>query len=127
MCGAKGGAAAAAPWWRLPVEVLLLWATRAARSAWSVPVAIALLGIAVLGRRMRRQSKAVARLRLVLDDKECLREAGPVIGFVAAAAEAGAGKERSTSQARLPARLPSGGRFRHSGGRQWRWAAESRR
>ena len=69
MCGAKGGAAAAAPWWRLPVEVLLLWATRAARSAWSVPVAIALLGIAVRGRRMRRQSKAVARLRLVLDDK----------------------------------------------------------
>ncbi|KAM3370873.1 hypothetical protein ACQJBY_018305 [Aegilops geniculata] len=104
MCGAKGGAAAAAPWWRLPVEVLLLWATRAARSAWSVSVAIALLGIAVLGRRMRRQSKAVARLRLVLDDKECLREAGPVIGFVAAAAEAEAGKERSTSQARLPAR-----------------------
>ncbi|XP_037423913.1 uncharacterized protein LOC119288388 isoform X1 [Triticum dicoccoides] len=105
MCGANGGAAAAAPWWRLPVEVLLLWATRAARSAWSVPVAIALLGIAVRGRRMRRQSKAVARLRLVLDDKECLREAGPVIGFVAAAAaEAGARKERSTSQAWLPAR-----------------------
>ncbi|XP_044414942.1 uncharacterized protein [Triticum aestivum] len=69
MCGAKGGAAAAAPWWMLPVEVLLLWATRATRSAWSVPVAIALLGIAVRGRRMRRQSKAVARLRLVLDDK----------------------------------------------------------
>ena len=72
MCGAKGGAAAAARWWRLPVEVLRLWAARAARSAWSVPVAVALLGIAVLGRRlyrMRRQSKAVARVRLVLDDK----------------------------------------------------------
>lgn len=71
---AKGGpAAAAARWWRLPVEVLRLWAARAARSAWSVPVAVALLGIAVLGRRlyrMRRQSKAVARVRLVLDDKK---------------------------------------------------------
>ncbi|KAI4963727.1 hypothetical protein ZWY2020_010598 [Hordeum vulgare] len=67
---AKGGAAAR--WWRLPVEVLRLWAARAA-SAWSVPVAVALLGIAVLGRRlhrMRRQSKAVARVRLVLDDKK---------------------------------------------------------
>lgn len=68
---AKGGAVAR--WWRLPVEVLRLWAARAARSAWSVPVAVALLGIAVLGRRlhrMRRQSKAVARVRLVLDDKK---------------------------------------------------------
>uniref|UniRef100_A0A453RU73 Uncharacterized protein n=1 Tax=Aegilops tauschii subsp. strangulata TaxID=200361 RepID=A0A453RU73_AEGTS len=72
MCGAKGGAAAAARWWRLPMEVLLLWVVRAARSAWSVPVTIALLGIAVLGRRlyrMLRQSKAVARVRLFLDNK----------------------------------------------------------
>uniref|UniRef100_A0ACD5WKZ1 Uncharacterized protein n=1 Tax=Avena sativa TaxID=4498 RepID=A0ACD5WKZ1_AVESA len=71
---AKGGPPAApAPWWKLPMEVLRLWAARAARSAWSVPVAVALLGIAVLGRRlyrMRRQSKAVARVRLVLDDKK---------------------------------------------------------
>ncbi|XP_051227560.1 uncharacterized protein [Lolium perenne] len=69
---AKGGAAPA-PWWKLPMEVLRLWAARAARSAWSVPVAVALLGFAVLGRRlyrMRRQSKAVARVRLVLDDKK---------------------------------------------------------
>ena len=68
---AKGGAAPP-PWWKLPMEVLRLWAARAARSTWSVPVAVALLGIAVLGRRlyrMRRQSKAVARVRLVLDDK----------------------------------------------------------
>lgn len=67
---AKGGAA---PWWKLPMEVLRLWASRAARSAWSLPVAVALLGIAVLGRRlyrMRRQSKAVARFRLVLDEKK---------------------------------------------------------
>jgi hypothetical protein len=64
--------APAAPWWKLPMEVLRLWAARAARSAWSVPVAVALLGIAVLGRRlyrMRRQSRAVARVRLILDDK----------------------------------------------------------
>lgn len=71
---AKGGPAPApAPWWKLPMEVLRLWAARAARSTWSVPVAVALLGIAVLGRRlyrMRRQSKAVARVRLVLDDKK---------------------------------------------------------
>ncbi|CAM0883970.1 unnamed protein product [Alopecurus aequalis] len=68
---AKGGAPPP-PWWKLPMEVLRLWAARAARSTWSVPVAVALFGIAVLGRRlyrMRRQSKAVARVRLVLDDK----------------------------------------------------------
>ncbi|EEC71913.1 hypothetical protein OsI_04694 [Oryza sativa Indica Group] len=53
--------------------VLRAWALRAARSVWSLPVAVALLGIAVLGRRlyrMRRQSKAVARVRLVLDEKK---------------------------------------------------------
>uniref|UniRef100_A0A0D9V8P1 Uncharacterized protein n=1 Tax=Leersia perrieri TaxID=77586 RepID=A0A0D9V8P1_9ORYZ len=67
---AKGGGVR---WWQLPVGLLRAWAVRAARSAWSMPVAVALLGIAVLGRRlyrMRRQSKAVARVRLVLDDKK---------------------------------------------------------
>ncbi|XP_040382501.1 uncharacterized protein LOC121055122 [Oryza brachyantha] len=69
----KGGAAGAVRWWHLPMGVLRAWALRAARSAWSMPVAVALLGIAVLGRRlyrMRRQSKAVARVRLVLDEKK---------------------------------------------------------
>jgi hypothetical protein len=67
---AKGGGAAT--WWKLPLDALRVWALRMARSAWSVPFAIALLGFAVLGRRlyrMRRQSKAVARVRLVLDEK----------------------------------------------------------
>jgi hypothetical protein len=67
---AKGGGPA--QWWRLPLDVLRVWALRAARSVWSVPLAVALLGLAVLGRRlyrMRRQSKAVARVRLVLDEK----------------------------------------------------------
>jgi hypothetical protein len=67
---AKGGGEA--PWWKLPLDALRVWALRMARSAWSVPFAIALLGFAVLGRRlyrMRRQSKAVARVRLVLDEK----------------------------------------------------------
>ncbi|XP_044389497.1 uncharacterized protein [Triticum aestivum] len=99
MCGAKGGAAAAAPWWRLPVEVLLLWATRAARSAWSVPVAIALLGIAVRGRRMRRQSKAVARLRLVLDDKQVGGGGMPTRGgagdWIRSSSSRGGGGERA--------------------------------
>jgi hypothetical protein len=70
--GAVAPVPAPAPWWKVPMEVLRLWAARAARSAWSVPVAVALLGIAVLGRRlyrMRRQSRAVARVRLILDDK----------------------------------------------------------
>ena len=60
------------PWWKLPLDALRVWVLRAARSAWSVPFAVALLGFAVLGRRlyrMRRQSKAVARVRLVLDEK----------------------------------------------------------
>ncbi|BAS75591.1 Os01g0884700 [Oryza sativa Japonica Group] len=70
----KGGGAGAGVvrWWHLPMGVLRAWALRAARSVWSLPVAVALLGIAVLGRRlyrMRRQSKAVARVRLVLDEK----------------------------------------------------------
>lgn len=67
---AKGGGPV--PWWKLPLDALRVWALRAARSAWSVPFAVALLGFAVLGRRlyrMRRQSKAVARVRLVLDEK----------------------------------------------------------
>ena len=66
---AKGGGPA--QWWRLPLDVLRLWALRAARSVWSVPLAVALLGFAVLGRRlyrMRRQSKAAARVRLVFDE-----------------------------------------------------------
>ncbi|XP_066310473.1 uncharacterized protein [Miscanthus floridulus] len=61
------------PWWKLPLDALRVWVLRAARSAWSVPFAVALLGFAVLGRRlyrMRRQSKAVARVRLVLDEKK---------------------------------------------------------
>ncbi|BAD82228.1 unknown protein [Oryza sativa Japonica Group] len=71
----KGGGAGAGVvrWWHLPMGVLRAWALRAARSVWSLPVAVALLGIAVLGRRlyrMRRQSKAVARVRLVLDEKK---------------------------------------------------------
>ncbi|XP_062207691.1 uncharacterized protein LOC133909326 [Phragmites australis] len=68
---AKGGEAVR--WWKLPLDALRVWALRAARSAWSVPFAVALLGFAVLGRRlyrMRRQSKAVARVRLVLDEKK---------------------------------------------------------
>lgn len=68
---AKGGGPV--PWWKLPLDALRVWALRAARSAWSVPFAVALLGFAVLGRRlyrMRRQSKAVARVRLVLDEKK---------------------------------------------------------
>ncbi|KAL5221991.1 hypothetical protein ABZP36_026704 [Zizania latifolia] len=67
---AKGGVVR---WWQLPMGMLRAWALRAARSAWSVPVAVALLGIAVLGRRlyrMRRQSKAMTRVRLVLDEKK---------------------------------------------------------
>ncbi|XP_066315525.1 uncharacterized protein [Miscanthus floridulus] len=67
---AKGGGLV--PWWKLPLDALRVWALRAARSSWSVPFAVALLGFAVLGRRlyrMRRQSKAVARVRLVLDEK----------------------------------------------------------
>lgn len=69
---AKGGGAAVR-WWKLPLDALRVWALRAARSAWSVPFAVVLLGFAVLGRRlyrMRRHSKAVARVRLVLDDKK---------------------------------------------------------
>ncbi|KXG33834.1 hypothetical protein SORBI_3003G380000 [Sorghum bicolor] len=68
---AKGGGGPV-PWWKLSLDALRVWALRAARSAWSVPFAVALLGFAVLGRRlyrMRRQSKAVARVRLVLDEK----------------------------------------------------------
>ncbi|KAF8664043.1 hypothetical protein HU200_054950 [Digitaria exilis] len=68
---AKGGGPAR--WWKLPLDALRVWALRAARSAWSVPFAVALLGFAVLGRRlyrMRRQSKAVGRVRLVLDEKK---------------------------------------------------------
>ncbi|KAJ1286537.1 hypothetical protein BS78_03G359900 [Paspalum vaginatum] len=68
---AKGGGAVT--WWKLSLETLRVWALRAARSAWSVPFAVALLGFALLGRRlyrMRRQSKAVARVRLVLDEKK---------------------------------------------------------
>ncbi|CAL4972799.1 unnamed protein product [Urochloa decumbens] len=68
---AKGGGAPVR-WWKLPLDALRVWALRAARSAWSVPFAVALLGFAVLGRRlyrMRRQSKAVGRVRLVLDEK----------------------------------------------------------
>ncbi|CAO1946818.1 unnamed protein product, partial [Urochloa humidicola] len=68
---AKGGAPVR--WWKLPLDALRVWALRAARSAWSVPFAVALLGFAVLGRRlyrMRRQSKAVGRVRLVLDEKK---------------------------------------------------------
>ncbi|XP_062227793.1 uncharacterized protein LOC133926065 [Phragmites australis] len=68
---AKGGGAVL--WWKLPLDALRLWALRAARSAWSVPFAVALLGFAVLGRRlyrMRRQSKAVERVRLVFDEKK---------------------------------------------------------
>ncbi|CAL4960111.1 unnamed protein product [Urochloa decumbens] len=68
---AKGGGAPLR-WWKLPLDALRVWALRAARSAWSVPFAVALLGFAVLGRRlyrMRRQSKAVGRVRLVLDEK----------------------------------------------------------
>jgi hypothetical protein len=67
---AKG--AGAARWWKLPLDALRVWALRVATSAWSVPFAIALLGFAVLGRRlyrMRRQTKAVARVRLLLDEK----------------------------------------------------------
>ncbi|KAG8078695.1 hypothetical protein GUJ93_ZPchr0007g3827 [Zizania palustris] len=67
---AKGGVVR---WWHLPMGMLRAWALRAARSAWSVPVAVALLGIVVLGRRlyrMRRQSKAMGRVRLVLDKKK---------------------------------------------------------
>ncbi|KAL6840078.1 hypothetical protein ACP4OV_029888 [Aristida adscensionis] len=67
------GAAGAVRWWTLPLDALRVWALRAARSAWSVPLAVALIGFAVLGRRlyrMRRQSKAVARVRLVLDEKK---------------------------------------------------------
>jgi hypothetical protein len=59
-------------WWKLPLDALRVWAMRAARSACSVPFAVALLGFAVLGRRlyrMRRQSKAAARVRLVFDEK----------------------------------------------------------
>lgn len=70
---AKGGAPVR--WWKLPLDALRVWALRAARSAWSVPFAVALLGFAVLGRRlyrMRRQSKAVGRVRLVLDEKVTL-------------------------------------------------------
>lgn len=70
---AKGGVGGPVPWWKLPLDALRMWALRAARSAWSVPFAVALLGFAVLGRRlyrMRRQSKAVARVRLVLDEKK---------------------------------------------------------
>jgi hypothetical protein len=62
----------AARWWKLPLDALRVWALRVATSAWSVPFAIALLGFAVLGRRlyrMRRQTKAVARVRLLLDEK----------------------------------------------------------
>ncbi|XP_021313666.1 uncharacterized protein LOC110434194 isoform X1 [Sorghum bicolor] len=69
---AKGGGGPV-PWWKLSLDALRVWALRAARSAWSVPFAVALLGFAVLGRRlyrMRRQSKAVARVRLVLDEKK---------------------------------------------------------
>ncbi|KAF0917688.1 hypothetical protein E2562_021193 [Oryza meyeriana var. granulata] len=69
----KGGGAGPVRWWHLSMGVLRAWVLRAARSAWSMPVAVALLGIAVLGRRlyrMRRQSKAVARVRLVLDEKK---------------------------------------------------------
>ncbi|CAL4953374.1 unnamed protein product [Urochloa decumbens] len=69
---AKGGGAPVR-WWKLPLDALRVWALRAARSAWSVPFAVALLGFAVLGRRlyrMRRQSKAVGRVRLVLDEKK---------------------------------------------------------
>ncbi|CAO1942536.1 unnamed protein product [Urochloa humidicola] len=68
---AKGGAPVR--WWKLPLDALRVWALRAARSAWSVPFAVALLGFVVLGRRlyrMRRQSKAVGRVRLVLDEKK---------------------------------------------------------
>ncbi|KAF8642718.1 hypothetical protein HU200_067096 [Digitaria exilis] len=68
---AKGGGPVR--WWKLPLDALRVWALRAARSAWSVPFAVALLGFAVLGRRlyrMRRQSKAVGRVRLVLDEKK---------------------------------------------------------
>ncbi|PWZ33797.1 hypothetical protein Zm00014a_023170 [Zea mays] len=60
-------------WWKLPLDALRVWAMRAARSACSVPFAVALLGFAVLGRRlyrMRRQSKAAARVRLVFDEKK---------------------------------------------------------
>lgn len=67
---AKGGGAV--HWWKLSLDALRVWVLRAARSAWSIPLAIALLGFAVLGRRlyrMRRQSKAVARVRLILDEK----------------------------------------------------------
>ncbi|KAL6614049.1 hypothetical protein ACP70R_036319 [Stipagrostis hirtigluma subsp. patula] len=69
----------AARWWKLPLDTLRVWVLRAARSAWSVPFAIALLGFAVLGRRlyrMRRQSKAVARVRLVLDEKKATQFKG---------------------------------------------------
>jgi hypothetical protein len=55
---AKG--AGAARWWKLPLDALRVWALRVATSAWSVPFAIALLGFAILGRRlyrMRRQTK----------------------------------------------------------------------
>jgi len=68
---AKGGGPVR--WWKLSLDALRVWALRAARSAWSVPFAVALLGFAVLGRRlyrMRRQSKAVGRVRLVLDEKK---------------------------------------------------------
>jgi len=68
---AKGGGPVR--WWKLSLDALRVWALRTARSAWSVPFAVALLGFAVLGRRlyrMRRQSKAVGRVRLVLDEKK---------------------------------------------------------
>ncbi|GJM92359.1 hypothetical protein PR202_ga08826 [Eleusine coracana subsp. coracana] len=68
---AKGGGAVR--WWKLPLDALRVWVLRAARSVWSVPFALALLGFALFGRRlyrMRRQSKAVARVRLVLNEKK---------------------------------------------------------
>ncbi|KAL5227761.1 hypothetical protein ABZP36_016026 [Zizania latifolia] len=82
---AKGGVVR---WWQLPMGMLRAWALRAARSAWSMPVAVALLGIAVLGRRlyrMRRQSKAMARVRLVLDEKKVSQfkaQASPLNGSI---------------------------------------------
>jgi hypothetical protein len=63
---AKG--AGAARWWKLPLDALRVWALRVATSAWSVPFAIALLGFAILGRRlyrMRRQTKVTPFLFFV--------------------------------------------------------------
>jgi len=77
---AKGGGPVHVRWWKLSLDALRVWALRAARSAWSVPFAVALLGFAVLGRRlyrMRRQSKAVGRVRLVLDEKKASQFKGP--------------------------------------------------